>query len=170
MRVKSLLLSMALLAASPASAATYMFSYTTFDGISASGTFVTEDTQSFGGYLVTDVTGARQGDAITGYDFFADSDQLLFPSGPRYVDGSGITYEIGDYSYNIYDSGGLYQEFVYLTADGGGGPGIGHTISSFTVTPAAPAVPEPATWAMMVAGFGFVGSVLRRRAAPALAW
>lgn len=29
-------------------------------------------------------------------------------------------------------------------------------------------VPEPANWAMMIIGFGFVGSALRRR--PALAW
>ena len=28
---------------------------------------------------------------------------------------------------------------------------------------AAPAVPEPSTWAMMIAGFGIVGSALRRR-------
>lgn len=30
----------------------------------------------------------------------------------------------------------------------------------------ANAVPEPATWAMMIAGFGLVGLVLRRRATP----
>ncbi|MBS0479965.1 MAG: PEP-CTERM sorting domain-containing protein [Proteobacteria bacterium] len=30
-------------------------------------------------------------------------------------------------------------------------------------------VPEPATWAMMVVGFGAVGSALRRRKAPRLA-
>jgi hypothetical protein len=28
------------------------------------------------------------------------------------------------------------------------------------------AVPEPATWAMMIAGFGFVGGALRRRRNP----
>lgn len=30
-------------------------------------------------------------------------------------------------------------------------------------------VPEPASWAMLIAGFGLVGGVLRRRATPALA-
>ena len=33
------------------------------------------------------------------------------------------------------------------------------------VTPATAAVPEPATWAMMVLGFGFVGYTMRRRRA-----
>jgi hypothetical protein len=35
---------------------------------------------------------------------------------------------------------------------------------TFTVEPlATPAVPEPASWAMMIAGFGLVGGALRRR-------
>jgi hypothetical protein len=34
-------------------------------------------------------------------------------------------------------------------------------------TPSRSAVPEPATWAMMIAGFGLVGSTLRRRRALA---
>lgn len=29
--------------------------------------------------------------------------------------------------------------------------------------PAAPAIPEPATWAMLITGFGFVGAAMRRR-------
>jgi hypothetical protein len=32
--------------------------------------------------------------------------------------------------------------------------------------PAAPAVPEPSTWAMLIAGFGMIGFAARRRAAP----
>jgi hypothetical protein len=31
------------------------------------------------------------------------------------------------------------------------------------VPPVATAVPEPATWAMMIVGFGFVGGTIRRR-------
>lgn len=30
-------------------------------------------------------------------------------------------------------------------------------------------VPEPATWALLVLGFGLIGGALRRRAAPSLA-
>ena len=40
----------------------------------------------------------------------------------------------------------------------------GSSISSLTFEPAA-GVPEPATWGMMIAGFGLMGGVLRRRKA-----
>jgi hypothetical protein len=35
---------------------------------------------------------------------------------------------------------------------------------TITASPAPGAVPEPASWAMMIVGFGLVGAVLRRRA------
>lgn len=38
-----------------------------------------------------------------------------------------------------------------------------------TVTPLAAAVPEPANWALMIAGFGLAGVALRRRRTPAAA-
>ena len=42
----------------------------------------------------------------------------------------------------------------------------GRTVSSnFEVAATTPAVPEPATWAMMIAGFGLVGATMRRRKA-----
>lgn len=41
-------------------------------------------------------------------------------------------------------------------------------IDGFKLTNLA-VIPEPATWAMMIAGFGFVGAVARRRARPRLA-
>ena len=44
--------------------------------------------------------------------------------------------------------------------------GAGARRGSYTI-PATPAVPEPATWAMMILGFGVAGAVLRRRRAPA---
>lgn len=42
-------------------------------------------------------------------------------------------------------------------------------LNSITVTPAAGAVPEPATWATMIAGFGLTGAALRRRRSTAAA-
>jgi hypothetical protein len=43
-----------------------------------------------------------------------------------------------------------------------------HKIDGFKITNLA-VIPEPATWAMMIGGFGFVGAVARRRARPQLA-
>ena len=42
----------------------------------------------------------------------------------------------------------------------------GSTLQGLTY---APAVPEPATWAMMLVGFGGIGLAMRRRRKPALA-
>ena len=44
-------------------------------------------------------------------------------------------------------------------ATGGQGPGSG---------PGVGAVPEPASWAMMIAGFGLTGTMMRRRRSPTL--
>nr|WP_265267859.1 PEPxxWA-CTERM sorting domain-containing protein [Sphingomonas lycopersici] len=45
------------------------------------------------------------------------------------------------------------------------------TVPTTTIPAGSPAlggVPEPATWAMMLAGFGAIGAVMRRRKAPAM--
>jgi hypothetical protein len=39
-------------------------------------------------------------------------------------------------------------------------------IDNINVTATAGAVPEPATWAMMLVGFGALGMVMRRRSQP----
>ena len=51
---------------------------------------------------------------------------------------------------------------------GGGDQDYNDLIFSFTNTRAA--VPEPATWAMMLGGFGLVGAAARRRARPSVAF
>ena len=42
-------------------------------------------------------------------------------------------------------------------------------VTAFSIAPAA-AVPEPASWAMLIAGFGLTGAALRRRGKPKLAF
>uniref|UniRef100_UPI003F6FCAAD PEPxxWA-CTERM sorting domain-containing protein n=1 Tax=Polymorphobacter sp. TaxID=1909290 RepID=UPI003F6FCAAD len=68
----------------------------------------------------------------------------------------------GVFSFDV-DSGDRFGFFV-RTLDGGFGP------ASLTISGLSPAytlggneVPEPASWAMLIAGFGLVGATLRRR-------
>lgn len=56
-------------------------------------------------------------------------------------------------------TGGLVDGLQLPSVIGGGGGGSGPSINP---VPPVGAVPQPGTWVMMVAGFGFVGLALRR--------
>lgn len=97
-----------------------------------------------------------------------------------YING---TPDAGDrIGMNAYDGGGyvnVYQGYISGTALSGStrfanqtldtlgliGGRYTYTLPSDTVTVFVPGgVPEPATWAMLIMGFGVVGGALRRRA------
>ena len=59
--------------------------------------------------------------------------------------------------YNVGD----YTDTTVLSADAAAG--VGYKI----VTSGVATVPEPATWALLITGFGFTGSAMRRRVAVA---
>ncbi|NJC08157.1 hypothetical protein GGQ62_001155 [Polymorphobacter fuscus] len=85
----------------------------------------------------------------------ADSFSLTLPRGfgPRRVEltgYSGLTQVILDGRPD--EEGMFFDNFRYDLASNGGGAG---------------AVPEPASWAMMIAGFGLTGAMMRRRTALA---
>ncbi|NIJ06881.1 hypothetical protein FHS31_000463 [Sphingomonas vulcanisoli] len=179
-KLSAILAGLLLLAAMPASAATYLFSYGFYgsgqpNGTYASGTITTDGPGYFdaGSENVSAISGTRGGDSITGLtDFFdADGDQEVYANRPAaVVDDLGLTFTVGDRTYDITSpsagSGGgpngSYYEFSYLTADGSDGQG--NYISFFTLTPASAAsVPEASTWAMMLIGFGAIGVGLRQR-------
>ncbi|MFA7440507.1 MAG: PEPxxWA-CTERM sorting domain-containing protein [Sphingomonadaceae bacterium] len=74
-------------------------------------------------------------------------------AGPQFA-----VYEWNDFSGSWFSQG--------LTAGNGkkkNTPAVSHV--SFWTVPGGetPAVPEPATWLMMIAGFGLIGSAMRRR-------
>jgi hypothetical protein len=88
------------------------------------------------------------------YGAFADQTVIRFSNGGNFiglraVTGTGTFYGFAYSTDNILNSIGF--ENVADTA--------------ITATTAAGAVPEPASWALMIAGFGLVGGAMRRRAA-----
>jgi hypothetical protein len=54
-------------------------------------------------------------------------------------------------------------QFIVQFANGDGGGTFDFKSVSLGTVAAPPAVPEPATWGMMIAGFGVAGAALRRR-------
>lgn len=90
--------------------------------------------------LIDFATPLAPGESVT-VDFGALTFAGLTP-GQSYVPFSGIEILLGDADGNTTSS-----EVAVLP----------------TVTGGAPAVPEPATWLMMIAGFGVLGAALRRR-------
>lgn len=86
---------------------------------------------------------------------------VLIPVGTT-VGGPGFFLASFDAANSFND--GVYS--VNSVFDGAATSGIANTagtITQFTGTAVAGAVPEPATWAMLIAGFGGVGFAMRRR-------
>jgi hypothetical protein len=79
---------------------------------------------------------------------------LIIGSGSRFVPGQTPTFNI-----NQYGGGGLttYSNGVALT---GGFPNASVGFRTYVDTAG---VPEPATWAMLILGFGMIGGAMRRR-------
>lgn len=152
-------------AASPASAATFLYSFTSA-AFTGSGTFTTSDTANANGsFTITNTVGSGSlgGTAYTfsGPTTYAGADNQLFANRPaQYLSFDGTSFALSPtLSANIYFStaAGAYR---YLTT---GGNVL--ALDSFTITRASGAVPEPATWLMMMLGFGMVGYGVRRRTA-----
>jgi hypothetical protein len=82
---------------------------------------------------------------------------------------------VGDQAYvfiNFFDANGTFDTINFSeNPEIGGYESDNHTVGFFTRQSGTPVsgVPEPASWALMVAGFGIAGSVMRRRATAAAA-
>jgi hypothetical protein len=131
------------------------------------------------GAIITPFTSATLNIAAFDVDFPSEIDNIY-----AYDDGlavllGALTGVSDDYSYgsfvlgaNFFDdiAAGL-QVFVDIDALNTGSWSLTLTKSVLSVDegilpPPEPGVPEPATWAMMLLGFGLIGAVLRRRAVP----
>jgi len=87
---------------------------------------------------------------ITGVQLNADTTYILV--------ASGLSDTFGYWAWNsVGATGNLYDNQSYVESG---------SLGAFDILGAA-AVPEPATWAMMLGGFGGLGALLRRRRAGA---
>jgi hypothetical protein len=151
------------IAAAPASSSTLWDWHYSGSGITASGTFTTYDTPSAsGGYLITSITGTRNGQLISVLQVPGTSipgnepytvDDLVFPGpGPELTShGFGFATADGDYSNPFYadflPTPGFLEFFSM--------PGVGHT--ELPVTFSATPVPEPGTSALVFGALGLIG-------------
>lgn len=125
---------------------------------------------SHGGNVVWLTSNQANGKAADGTFVFDDAaSKLIGKSGGNWNPG---TYRSADplSVFNGLESAGLWTLKIYDTKAnlfGGNGELCDWTLQ-LTPTPTS-AVPEPATWAMMIAGFGMVGAQLRRRRATTVA-
>jgi hypothetical protein len=141
-------------------------------GITSSGTMITVDTpDANGGYLITDITGTRNTETITGLQPPGTSipgnepfvvDDLVFPGpGPQLTaDGFGFSTSGGNYSNPFYASflpTPSYLEFFSQPpfTTGTPGPEDSELPVQFSASSAALA-PEPASYAAVFGGLAFI--------------
>ena len=153
-----------------ASAAQYNFNFVTtfaFFGPdqNGSGIFTTADTSSQiegrTAYAITGISGQINNVAISGLTSSSTSlipTYYYFTDGPTFLNGSGVHFDAGAFR-DIRFYAPSATPGTYLVS------GNGTILANVNATSsAAAAVPEPATWAMMIGGFGAVGFAMRRRA------
>ncbi len=142
-------------AAVPAAAVTYAYTYASTGGDIGSGRLTTATP---GLAAITGITGTFDGSAVTALSPYASADNNINPAGP-YVTFSGVSVSTaGGTDYNLYFDGSNYNITDSVNDPGGSGSGA-RNLTSFTVSQ----VPEPATWGLLLAGFGMVGVAARRR-------
>lgn len=118
--------------------------------VNGTGTFSFLD--SIGTAILTSNVKTDSEGAVHFGQFFYDAD---FTGGfPPSITFSGVRY-VGTLNYYVDPT---------VTTRNYNVPGLFFQAASFSAT-GVPAVPEPATWAMMIAGFGIVGAALRLRKA-----
>lgn len=157
---KSILAAAVLLVAAPANAATFVGSFQVDDGPNW--------TTNPAVYSATEAAALLFGGTAADYDISTISADPLSIDNMGWYTTWGISggqkfhedfkLDLGGPGYN--DPGGNGSAISAYTADNA--RGIAYTNYVFRVD-ALGAVPEPATWAMMLMGFGAIGFAMRRR-------
>jgi hypothetical protein len=175
-RIGLQLMSVAVLIATttPAAALTWNWSYSGA-GIAATGTFTTVDTPDASGfYLITGIAGERNGAAILslqptgtpipGNEPFAVDNLVRIDSPQLTTHGFGFAIAGGTFSNPFFASflqPPTYLEFFSAPPFTSGviGTEDSELPIAFSATPTA--LPETATWALLLAGFGMLGLAAR---------
>jgi hypothetical protein len=118
-----------------------------------SGTITATPTSSPGVWDIDTIAGTVNGSEVTGTSTFQSADNQLFTNGFAFVSTTGISFKTAAQMFNIFNffgqstppTGNAYGE---LSSDP-----TAFGVGTFTLT----AVPEPATWAMMLIGFAGLG-------------
>ena len=127
----------------------------------AAGSF--EADQVFGGlYVVGDTTGTITNNFNSDVADIRFANSVVVPFAPASFVLSGGEPVLVDIGFNFFKFTANYAKDV--VSIGGSIEAFG-PLTTVSITPkaVAPAVPEPATWALMIAGFGAVGYAMRRR-------
>ncbi len=114
-------------------------------------------------FTLPEVFGGSIGGSTVGDYFYGVLDKGVV----TWANGGSQTFNFGNGGQLLVDlDDAVFNEATFweLYADLHPGKGAAAKIKAdFTLTQLPSAVPEPATWAMMIAGFGLAGSALRRR-------
>ncbi|WP_242186542.1 PEPxxWA-CTERM sorting domain-containing protein [Sphingomonas sp. CARO-RG-8B-R24-01] len=152
--------------ASSASAASFVFTFSGTGGINgASGTLeamdngdgtftATSGTINAFGTVASGAGTLTAGSGNSPSGFFTYDDTLLPGQNPLLTAG-GLLFEIAGAEINIYSAPGGTDPYVLYSNSGANATG------NFALSEISAAVPETATWAMMLMGFGMVGAGLR---------
>ena len=151
-------------ASSPAAAADYIFSFSgtnLFGGqpLIGSGTLttsgVTVQQNGRDAQMITGITGTYNGSAITSLASVTGSDNFYYLTG-KFVSGNGLGFTTAaGTNANLFDSAGQYRLNTTNPFQSG--------FVTATSTAVSGAVPEIATWGMMIAGFAMMGAAMRTR-------
>jgi hypothetical protein len=130
------------------------------------GTLTTDDADALGQYHFTGATGSYYFDGypqwtydlggVDGFDGNGPTDGYLFQLGSGAFTTTGIAFTDGFFPVIGFaqQPGGRYNGFFSE---------VGVDSASLSFARATAAVPEPASWALMLLGFGLAGAAMRRR-------